>query len=154
MVYPLLSNTGNGTFVRGDGSVSLATTTASCPAPLRSVFFVSSASSVLSDAEFERMLARARRRNQKSDITGVLLRYEGAFMQSLEGPADALASLLDDIRTDPRHCCMFEMPSERTTVRLCGAEPLAYFRFKAARDAEAAFARLADERAHTKRMTL
>lgn len=76
------------------------------------------------------MLARARCRNENAGITGVLLQCDGNFMQYLEGPADALAAVLLEIRSDPRHSGMLDMLREHVAVRLFEDEPLACFRSK------------------------
>ncbi|MHB1206888.1 MAG: BLUF domain-containing protein, partial [Rhodospirillaceae bacterium] len=54
------------------------------------------------------LLAKARAKNSAAGITGMLLYHAGSFLQALEGPNDAVASLFKVIEKDPRH----------TTVRL------------------------------------
>lgn len=49
------------------------------------------------------IVARARRRNARSGITGGLIFTGRYFAQVLEGPADAVGALLDDMAHDPRH---------------------------------------------------
>lgn len=99
---------------------------------LSCALFVSSASAILSASEFERMLARARRRNENAGLTGVLLQCDRNFMQYLEGPTDALAAMLLEIRSDPRHSGMLPMLLEHVAVRLFADEPLACFTSKSA----------------------
>ena len=71
--------------------------------PLRSVVYVSTAIHKFSDAELEALLTEARTQNQRSGITGILLYYDGNFMQCFEGPEEAVAATYDRIRTSKRH---------------------------------------------------
>jgi hypothetical protein len=54
--------------------------------------------------ELRRILAVARAHNQAVGITGGLVRVDNCFIQFLEGPNDAVQSLMDRIRADSRHC--------------------------------------------------
>jgi methanogenic corrinoid protein MtbC1 len=50
------------------------------------------------------LLARkARARNRSLDVTGMLLFEEGCFLQTLEGPPQAVAAVWASIQRDPRH---------------------------------------------------
>ena len=49
------------------------------------------------------LLAEARAYNARHAITGVLLHANGMFVQCLEGPSAAVASLYERIVHDPRH---------------------------------------------------
>ena len=50
-----------------------------------------------------KLLQKSRRDNLASDITGMLLYMDGTFMQTLEGPAIAVQTLMEKIKSDPRH---------------------------------------------------
>lgn len=50
------------------------------------------------------IVAEARSRNAKLDVTGALMFTETHFAQFLEGPRDALDELMSSILADPRHC--------------------------------------------------
>ncbi|MDF2495479.1 BLUF domain-containing protein [Sphingomonas sp.] len=49
------------------------------------------------------IVAVARARNAALEVTGALMFVETHFAQVLEGSADAVATLMDSIRADPRH---------------------------------------------------
>ncbi|KAA5803871.1 BLUF domain-containing protein [Alkalicaulis satelles] len=54
-------------------------------------------------AEMASILEACARRNPRLGVTGVLIYERGRFVQLLEGPAEAVDALLDDIETDVRH---------------------------------------------------
>lgn len=56
-----------------------------------------------SDAEIERLVARAQERNRWLELTGALIFSGSRFAQFLEGPEEKLDLLMSDIRSDPRH---------------------------------------------------
>ena len=58
------------------------------------------------------ILDAARRKNASLSITGMLLYTEGSFFQVLEGPSDALASLLATIKNDSRHASVTKIIDE------------------------------------------
>ena len=49
------------------------------------------------------ILRRAREKNHRLGVTGVLLHHEGHFFQVIEGPVEAVQSLYETIARDPRH---------------------------------------------------
>jgi hypothetical protein len=65
--------------------------------------YVSSAVNLFSEQELTELLTKARLNNQALGITGMLLYKDGNFMQFLEGPKEAVLSLMDKIKRDPRH---------------------------------------------------
>jgi hypothetical protein len=71
----------------------------------------------LTTHDIEHMLARARARNQRQRITGLLLHYDGAFIQHIEGPEPQLNSLYADIRADHRHKSLIELMHEPVVMR-------------------------------------
>jgi Sensors of blue-light using FAD len=70
---------------------------------LISVTYVSSARTLLSEQAIEDLLAVSRRNNTATDITGLLLYWDGNFLQYVEGPEQTVDTLLERIRLDPRH---------------------------------------------------
>ncbi len=58
---------------------------------------------LLSEQELEELLQKSRRNNLAADITGLLLYKDGVFMQTLEGPEAAVRTVLEKIKSDPRH---------------------------------------------------
>jgi hypothetical protein len=70
---------------------------------LHRVVYLSTAVGVLRADELDRIYLRAKAANARAGITGLLLFYEGMFLQVLEGPAAGVASLMERIRKDRRH---------------------------------------------------
>ncbi len=68
-----------------------------------SLVYVSSATQRFSQAGLVELLEKARGKNAKLDLTGILLHKDSNFLQVLEGPDDAVRTLFHRIGTDPRH---------------------------------------------------
>ena len=62
---------------------------------LHRIVYMSTAVGVLRAEELDRIYLRAKSANARAGITGLLLFYEGAFLQVLEGPAAGVTSLLN-----------------------------------------------------------
>lgn len=71
----------------------------------------------LSEMELEVLLRQATRDNERLGITGVLLYAEGAFVQRLEGPRDAVMGLFARIRRDERHEVLMVTDVRETPAR-------------------------------------
>jgi len=70
---------------------------------LHRLVYMSTAVGVLRADELDRIYLRAKSANAQAGITGLMLFYEGVFLQVLEGPEAGLASLMDRLRRDRRH---------------------------------------------------
>lgn len=70
------------------------------------VVYISSATKVFEAGELDRLLEGARRRNERSGVTGVLLYDDYSFLQVLEGTPDAVQRTVERIKRDPRHAGM------------------------------------------------
>jgi Sensors of blue-light using FAD len=70
---------------------------------LNCLVYVSLANQEMSDNHLKSMLQKARAKNEKLAITGMLLYRDGFFMQALEGELADIESLYDTISQDPRH---------------------------------------------------
>ena len=57
----------------------------------------------MSEDELKEILVKAREKNEKHNVTGMLLYRNGFFIQALEGEGNTVAALFDVIRDDPRH---------------------------------------------------
>lgn len=57
----------------------------------------------MSPAELLELLRCSRENNSKLGLTGMLLYKNGEFMQVLEGPEQAVRTLVEKISRDPRH---------------------------------------------------
>lgn len=53
--------------------------------------------------QVDAIVGSARARNAALGVTGVLIFTEARFAQVLEGPAEAVETLMERIRADPRH---------------------------------------------------
>ena len=67
------------------------------------LIYVSAALKLFTPAELRELLRLARIKNQRLDVTGMLLYHQGSFLQVLEGPAAAVDPLLETIGADQRH---------------------------------------------------
>jgi hypothetical protein len=67
------------------------------------LIYVSAAKNLFTPAELRELLRLARIKNQRLDVTGMLLYHQGSFLQVLEGPASAVNPLLETIDHDQRH---------------------------------------------------
>lgn len=56
-----------------------------------------------SEADLASLVRKARARNRKLGVTGMLLYENGSFLQTLEGPPEKLETLWSSIKQDPRH---------------------------------------------------
>jgi hypothetical protein len=70
---------------------------------MRQILYVSVARPDLAPDAVEEILSASRRNNAAAGITGLLLEIDQAFLQVLEGDAQALKNLMATIRRDPRH---------------------------------------------------
>jgi hypothetical protein len=70
---------------------------------MRQLLYVSNTRRNLAQPELEAILEQSRRNNGAAAITGMLLHIDGAFLQVLEGQADALEQTYARIRCDNRH---------------------------------------------------
>lgn len=84
---------------------------------LHALVYVSNAVRQLTDVEIAALLAKARPRNQALGVTGMLLYADGNFMQYLEGPAEALATIYASIKASPLHQGVIELLREKIQAR-------------------------------------
>ncbi|TVQ80005.1 MAG: BLUF domain-containing protein [Bradymonadales bacterium] len=67
------------------------------------ILYTSLAKSDLSEADLKSILEEARSTNQKLEITGILLKRNGYFIQLLEGPVSHVKKVYAKIIADKRH---------------------------------------------------
>jgi hypothetical protein len=67
------------------------------------LIYASSATSLLAEQDLIELLQKAREKNHRLGITGMLLYKGGNFLQVLEGNEDAVMPLYEVIQEDPRH---------------------------------------------------
>lgn len=79
---------------------------------LHRLVYMSTAVGVLRADELDRIYLRAKSANARAGITGLLLFYEGVFVQALEGPSAGVMSLAERLRRDRRHSGMITLDSQ------------------------------------------
>ena len=65
--------------------------------------YASRAAQPFTDAELVELLTRSRQKNDRLDVTGMLLYHDGSFIQALEGNREVVEDLYEVIAADPRH---------------------------------------------------
>lgn len=85
---------------------------------LATLVYRSRATEALGWDELCALLHRARQRNRRESLTGLLVYDRGHFFQWLEGPAGALERIWDAVRRDPRHRDIERLGSPRLPMRL------------------------------------
>jgi len=70
---------------------------------LRTITYVSTAYECFTQDELVLLLQNSRDANQNHEITGMLLYDEGNFIQTIEGPEEAIERLYANIQADTRH---------------------------------------------------
>lgn len=76
---------------------------------LTAVAYLSSSTTLLSEAELEALLQQARTFNHGVGVTGVLLHHDGNFFQYFEGPEAGVSQVYDRICSSKRHHTIFEL---------------------------------------------
>lgn len=70
---------------------------------LLQIIYASASATKMSTSELTEILRLAREKNEKQDISGMLVYHGGSFLQVLEGPETAVNALFAKIEKDPRH---------------------------------------------------
>lgn len=70
---------------------------------LKYLAYVSRQSYILSEDAIADLLKRCRTNNAKNNITGMLIYFDGTFVQFLEGPEETINQLFSTIIKDKRH---------------------------------------------------
>jgi len=93
-------------------------------APLAQIAYRSRSVGPLGDAERQALLDPARARNEREELTGLLVIGRGAFVQWLEGPRSGVERVWRSIRRDARHRDIVMLPVPARTERLFPGAPL------------------------------
>lgn len=67
------------------------------------LIYCSQASAAPTSDELHALLAQSRGKNDRLDVSGILVYEDGVFLQVLEGPDEAVLGLRETIECDPRH---------------------------------------------------
>nr|P84741.1 RecName: Full=Photoactivated adenylate cyclase subunit beta-like protein FB [Euglena gracilis]CAJ57398.1 photoactivated adenylate cyclase-like protein, beta subunit [Euglena gracilis] len=86
---------------------------------LTTLTYISQATRPMSRQDLSAIMRTATRRNAQQSITGTLLHVNGLFVQTLEGPKDAVANLYLRVRQDPRQ-------TDVTTVHMAPLQERVY----------------------------
>jgi hypothetical protein len=91
-------------------------------APLHRLLYVSrsDAAGVSFDALTEDVVGVSARNNARVGVTGLLVAFEGWFMQALEGSRPEISSTFARIAKDPRHCVLEIISAGPIDARLFG----------------------------------
>ena len=76
---------------------------------LHEIIYVSLASEEMTTQQLDALLVESRRYNEKSGVTGVLVYHQREFLQLLEGEADAVNALFEQIEVDQRHQQVYKL---------------------------------------------
>jgi len=85
---------------------------------LHALIYVSTAVRQPTQADLDRLIARARVRNLEQGVTGLLLCAHGNFMQYLEGGEAGMATVYAAIQADPLHRGLVELLREPIQERV------------------------------------
>jgi Sensors of blue-light using FAD len=80
--------------------------------------YCSAAKVPFSKSELLDLLSKARDKNQRLGITGMLLFKDGDFLQLLEGEREAVKLLFEQIEADPRHSGTLVIEEEESPERV------------------------------------
>lgn len=76
--------------------------------------------------ELGRILASARRNNEKKGVTGALIFSDDHFAQVLEGPLAEIEAIFENIEADPRHSNVTVIHFKPLAARRFGAWSMAF----------------------------
>lgn len=85
--------------------------------PLCQVIYVSSGTREYGVSELEEIAETGRRNNARAGITGVLLHYNGNFLQLIEGEAAAVEETFARISADARHTGILTLQNKTIAQR-------------------------------------
>jgi len=89
--------------------------------------YESVATNKIKGSEMEELLEKARENNQREDITGCLIYYQGRFVQLLEGNKTRIETLYSKIKKDPRHKNVTLFSDDETSKRTFPNWGMAYY---------------------------
>ena len=84
------------------------------------LIYVSTSATLLNDEALMKILESSVRHNHPQKVTGMLLYFDGSFMQVLEGEEAAVEKTMSRIREDKRHHSIFMLMEDRIEEREFG----------------------------------
>ncbi|MEY4938052.1 MAG: hypothetical protein RIS64_4411 [Bacteroidota bacterium] len=94
------------------------------------IIYFSAATYKLSEYNLEALLQKAYQNNHPLNITGILMYYDGAFAQVLEGEYEAVQQLFQKISQDSRHHQIIQMKSGFADKRFFADWSMAFYPLK------------------------
>ena len=88
------------------------------PNMMGSLLYRSTALQPPTESELGQLIRSSQLRNRALGITGMLVYENGQYLQSLEGPPDAMEEIWSSIRRDPRHCSIEVLKQTLTPGRM------------------------------------
>lgn len=79
--------------------------------------YISAASYDFTDHQLKDLLLKSRQSNKYKGVTGMLIHYDGNFIQYIEGEKYAVADLFETIKSDTRHRSVYKIISGITRER-------------------------------------
>lgn len=73
--------------------------------------YISEQSHILKDSDLQVLLTNCRKNNSENGISGLLISYQGSFIQFIEGDEATIDRLFKKIKKDPRHHNVTELAS-------------------------------------------
>lgn len=87
---------------------------------MEQIVYISTSRTDIDPPLIDKILAAARRNNERDGLTGLLIAGNRRFLQVLEGPGETCLPCYDRIRADPRHFAIVQLSRRTTTSRSFG----------------------------------
>lgn len=87
---------------------------------LHQLTYISTARATLLLSDVEQILQTSRQRNERDQVTGLLIFDGKRFLQALEGPIEAVEQTFSRIALDPRHRALVRLSSRGVETREFG----------------------------------
>ncbi|MFN4282152.1 MAG: BLUF domain-containing protein [Alphaproteobacteria bacterium] len=103
---------------------------------LDSLIYLSSAARLLTPQELQDLLAISRRNNARAGIGGILLYWDGNFLQYIEGPREQINLLMTKLAADPLHGGIIVLQRQEIAERAFPDWTMAFEMIKGAGDGQ------------------
>jgi len=93
---------------------------------MQRILYISTARDGVDEAALDGILRSSRRNNAAVGVTGLLVVGGRRFLQVLEGPEEAVASVFERISRDPRHFAVVRLSRKTIETRAFGEWAMGY----------------------------
>ena len=93
---------------------------------MQRILYISTARDGFDEAALDGILRSSRRNNAAVGVTGLLVVGGRRFLQVLEGPEEAVASVFERISRDPRHFAVVRLSNKTIETRAFGEWAMGY----------------------------